>query len=100
MGSKQVAEKYKNDGISVHAMLEIDMCGGGGGFRFMTDFTDRDLTLFCEQLVDEYCTHPFEESTCGYGCSVSRARVAGWRTRYRSLWPKLPLCPCAPVPLP
>ena len=50
-------------------MLEIDMCGGSGDFKFITDSTNRELTYFEEALVDEYCINDWTEGECGYGCS-------------------------------
>ena len=47
------AKRYYDERREVHAMLEIDMCGGGGGYRFITDLTDPALTKFEQQLVDE-----------------------------------------------
>lgn len=69
LGSQQVAEAYVSAKKTVYAMLEIDMCGGGGGFKFITDFTNQELTSFEEKLVDEYCVNSWREDECGYACS-------------------------------
>lgn len=70
LGSRELAKQYRAQGREVHAMLQLDMCGGRpGGFNFIMDFVSEALSRFEMQLVEEYCSFPYVEGACGYACS-------------------------------
>lgn len=69
LGSRVLANQYRQENREVHAMLQIDMCGGGGGFNFIMDYVNVELSRFEMMLVDEYCQTPYKEGECGYACS-------------------------------
>lgn len=71
-GSQEIAQKYRNMGRKVVAVLQFDMTlhpGSGNNITFITDHVDSDLTKFIKGLTDEYVRVPWEDSKCGYGCS-------------------------------
>eukprot|EP00732_Lithocolla_globosa_P002979 Lithocolla_globosa_v1_NODE_2180_length_2124_cov_26.964199.p1 type:complete len:411 gc:universal NODE_2180_length_2124_cov_26.964199:804-2036(+) len=84
LGSRNLAASYARQGRQVHAMLQIDMCGGGGPFKFINDYVSEDLTRFETTLVDEYCQNDWVIDICGYACSDH----ASWNeTGYPSSFP-------------
>jgi leucyl aminopeptidase len=54
LGSRILAETYHREHKEVFAMLQIDMCAGGGPLKFIMDYVDVGLSSFEHQLVDEY----------------------------------------------
>jgi len=73
-GSQEIAQSYINQGKIVAGMLQLDMTGYVRAgttpvIGAITDFTNPQLTAFLRLLVDEYCTIPWADTRCGYGCS-------------------------------
>jgi len=77
-GSKEIAEKYRNENKNVIGYLQFDMTNYKGSvedvFIYTDSYTSTDLNHFLMQLMDTYNTsglHQFTYSTseCGYGCS-------------------------------
>jgi len=70
LGSRVLANEYRRQGVEVYAMMQIDMCGGGGDVNFVMDYVSRPLSEFVMKLVGEYMEHGVaREFECGYGCS-------------------------------
>ncbi|KAF8159899.1 Zn-dependent exopeptidase [Crassisporium funariophilum] len=74
-GSQAIATKYKNDGVQVKGMLQLDMTayvkpGTAPVVAFMPDYVDANLTAYVGSLVDEYTSLPWViNEPCGYACS-------------------------------
>ncbi|KAJ3504088.1 hypothetical protein NLJ89_g8120 [Agrocybe chaxingu] len=74
-GSQAIASSYKNVGVEVKAMLQLDMTayvrpGTGPVVALVPDFTDSGLTTFVGQIVDEYTSLSWViNDPCGYACS-------------------------------
>lgn len=73
LGSKDIANSFKNDGKKVVGVMQLDMTNHPGtadkDIVFMTDFTNKDQTEFMGRLIDTYVQVPWGYSKCGYGCS-------------------------------
>ncbi|KAJ3086253.1 Leucine aminopeptidase 1 [Quaeritorhiza haematococci] len=74
LGSQRVVAKYKQDGVKVAGMFQVDMTGYTPANKkevigISTDFVDPELTGFLRKLTDEYCAIPWIDTKCGYGCS-------------------------------
>ncbi|KAI0321067.1 hypothetical protein OF83DRAFT_1162019 [Amylostereum chailletii] len=73
LGSQTVANKYKSDGASVIAMLQMDMVAYQDRDKpSLTVLTDTDSTLvkWTHQLISTYLPNDYlEENSCGYACT-------------------------------
>lgn len=87
LGSRVVAEHYQSDGIKVRGVLQLDMVAfpsDSHSVTFMTDYVDKSLTLWTEQVYGLYVGGTYKEDRCGYGCSDH----ASWsRYGYPSVMP-------------
>jgi len=80
LGSQAVAQSYQRNGVSVRAMMQLDMIGYDvreQNVGVITDYTDSGANVFVRALTDEYLSIPWANGQCGYGCSDH----ASW-TRY------------------
>jgi leucyl aminopeptidase len=75
-GSNAIATSFKNAGINVVGVLQMDMTnyqsGSATAMRLITDYSNADLKTFFNQLFDAYLAplgHTRGTYTCGYGCS-------------------------------
>ncbi|GGE94322.1 leucyl aminopeptidase [Chishuiella changwenlii] len=77
-GSKEIAEKYRNDNKNVIGYVQFDMTNYKGSeddvFIYTDYYTNKELNNFLMQLMDTYNTsglHQFTYGTseCGYACS-------------------------------
>jgi leucyl aminopeptidase len=72
-GSKEIAEKFKRDGVPVIGVLQLDMTNFKGSdvdIAIMTDFTNNDQNTFLAKLIDTYLPElTWTYDKCGYGCS-------------------------------
>ncbi len=74
LGSKAIANQYKQDGKKVVGVVQFDMTNHKGtdnlDIVFMTDYTNEAQTKFMGSLIDTYMTDvSWGYSKCGYGCS-------------------------------
>jgi leucyl aminopeptidase len=74
LGSQNIFAQYAALDMQVVAMLNQDMVGFPGRdgvprFGLITDNTDPAQNEYMKVLIGEYTDIPYEESTCGYGCS-------------------------------
>jgi leucyl aminopeptidase len=72
VGSQDIAEQYKQQGVKVAAVLQMDMTmypGSDPKLHMISDHVDRQLTRFTEMLIDTYVHVPWEEMPCQYACS-------------------------------
>lgn len=78
LGSQDIFSNYSAQHVDVQAMLQQDMTGYSAGstkdggedsLGVIVDYVDEGLTKFIKRVVDEYCTIPYVETTCGYACS-------------------------------
>ncbi len=80
-GSAEIATAYKNAGVNVVGVLQLDMTNYKGStpdIVFMTDRTDAAQNAFLGDLVDTYLRDLTRStSQCGYGCSDH----ASWNSR-------------------
>lgn len=87
LGSQDIAAQYKKAGKVVVGALQFDMTmypGATPRITFITDYTNRDLTVFVQKLSDEYVKARWIEDKCGYACSDH----ASWnRAGYPSAFP-------------
>jgi len=71
-GSKEIVEKFKQDGINVVGVMQLDMTNFRGSDKdivLMTDFTNAPQNTFVGNLITEYLKIPWTTDKCGYGCS-------------------------------
>ncbi|MCK8496544.1 MULTISPECIES: M28 family peptidase [Myxococcus] len=71
-GSKEIADKAKNEGTKVVGVLQLDMTNYKGSVPdvvLMTDFTNSAQNAFIGNLISTYVGVPQATSSCGYGCS-------------------------------
>ncbi|HLA78509.1 MAG TPA: M20/M25/M40 family metallo-hydrolase [Vicinamibacteria bacterium] len=72
-GSADIAAQYKNGGVNVVGVLQLDMTNYKGtattDIVMITDRTNAAQNAFVEQLVDTYLGLPRSTTQCGYGCS-------------------------------
>lgn len=72
LGSQQLANQYREEGISIAAVLQLDMTffpGTHHTINLISDHVDHSLTRFVETLIDSYIKVPWTEGGCGYACS-------------------------------
>jgi leucyl aminopeptidase len=74
LGSQAIAANYKSTGISVKAMLQLDMTayvkpGSKEVIALEADYVDSGLTTFLQQIITSYSTLPYVMDQCGYACS-------------------------------
>lgn len=72
-GSKEIASKFKRDGVDVIGVLQLDMTNFMGSEQdivMMTDFTNAAQNKFIGTLIDTYLPGlSWGYDKCGYGCS-------------------------------
>jgi leucyl aminopeptidase len=75
-GSNAIAQSFKNAGVNVHAVLQLDMTNYKSGtvpdMRLITDYSNPDVKTFLTTLFDTYLAPQGLTRgtyTCGYGCS-------------------------------
>ncbi|MBZ4396678.1 M20/M25/M40 family metallo-hydrolase [Myxococcus sp. AS-1-15] len=72
-GSKEIADKAKNEGDKVVGVLQLDMTNYKGSVAdvvLMTDFTNAAQNAFIGSLISTYVAGVQQAtSACGYGCS-------------------------------
>ncbi|OXA65091.1 probable leucine aminopeptidase 1 [Folsomia candida] len=71
-GSGDIAEAYYIQGVKVVAMVNYDVVGyraGATQIGLLTDNTSPTLTALLRLVIDKYCTIPWINHQCGYGCS-------------------------------
>ena len=73
LGSKDIANSYKNKGKKVLGVMQLDMTLNKGtadkDIVMMADYTNGAQNEFLGKLIDEYVKVPWGYSRCGYGCS-------------------------------
>jgi leucyl aminopeptidase len=71
-GSKEIALAYKNSGVNVVGVLQLDMTnykGSSVDVGMITDNTNAAQNKFVTDLLDTYAIGTWANSTCGYACS-------------------------------
>ncbi|MET4730761.1 leucyl aminopeptidase [Lysobacter enzymogenes] len=72
-GSKAIATDFKNRGVNVVGVLQLDMTnyrsGGANPVRLVTDYSNSSLQQFLRDLHATYLGGTLGSYTCGYGCS-------------------------------
>lgn len=76
LGSKSIATRFKNDGVNVVGVLQLDMTNYKAGtpydLQIISDNSNAALKTYFGQLFDEYLA-PLgltrTDLACGYGCS-------------------------------
>ncbi|MEM9491777.1 MAG: M20/M25/M40 family metallo-hydrolase, partial [Myxococcota bacterium] len=71
-GSNDIAQDYKNSGVNVVGVLQLDMTNYSGSGNLMTligDNTNLTQNQFVGNLIDTYVGLPWEYAYCNYGCS-------------------------------
>jgi len=79
-GSKEIAQKYKQQQKSVYGVLQLDMTNyknGATDIGLISDYTNADLNQFLANLIDTYVHVPWQYTRCGYACSDH----ASWTTQ-------------------
>lgn len=73
LGSKEIANSYKNKAMKVVGVMQLDMTLFKGtadkDIVMMSDFTNGAQNEFLGKLIDEYVKVSWGYSRCGYGCS-------------------------------
>jgi len=73
LGSQRIVARFVEEKRVVRGMMQMDMTGYIGSAKpsiaVVTDYTSKELTAFLRLLVDAYSNLPWEDTTCGYGCS-------------------------------
>ncbi|KGJ91173.1 M20/M25/M40 family metallo-hydrolase [Colwellia psychrerythraea] len=73
LGSGEISRAYKNAGVNVLGMLNLDMTlykGGSKDIYFVTDLTDVSQNQLLKSIIDDYLPDvTYGETECGYGCS-------------------------------
>ena len=72
LGSQDIANRFRKDGKSVVAVMQLDMTafpGAGNQVVFMTDNVSPELTKFSQKLMDTYVRVRWSTDRCGYACS-------------------------------
>lgn len=73
VGSKEVVAEFKKRNIPIHAVLHFDMTGytykNDPSMWLITDYVNKDLTKYLEQLITTYVKQTVKYTQCGYGCS-------------------------------
>lgn len=79
-GSKAIATDFKNRGVNVVGVLQLDMTNyrttGPNPVRLLTDNSNASLRQFLSELHATYLGGTLGSYTCGYGCSDH----ASWTT--------------------
>jgi leucyl aminopeptidase len=75
-GSHAIAQSFRNTGVNVHAVLQVDMTNYKSGpvndMRLISDYSNTALQAFSMQLFDTYLApRGYTRGTyaCGYACS-------------------------------
>jgi len=73
-GSQAIAQSYRQQGIKVAGMLQLDMTswlrtGVVPQMGLVQDYVNATLTRFVGQLINTYTNIAWVATTCGYGCS-------------------------------
>ena len=72
-GSQEIANQYRQDGVNVVAVMQLDMTayhGSSDDITLISDHTDAALNQFTGRLVDRYQPALSRTSSaCGYACS-------------------------------
>jgi leucyl aminopeptidase len=80
-GSQDIATQYRNTGVNVVGVLQLDMTNFFGtpsaDIVLITDRTNAAQNAFLGQLVDAYLGLPRTTTQCGYACSDH----ASWNTQ-------------------
>ncbi len=72
LGSQDIANRFRKEGKSVVAVMQLDMTtfpGSGNQIVFMTDNVSPELTKFSQKLMDTYVRIRWSTDRCGYACS-------------------------------
>jgi len=73
LGSQDIANNYKNTGVAVYAMFNLDMTAytpnSQTPAKVLYDFTNTELAAFTASVLEEYTSLTWRTHTCGYGCS-------------------------------
>ncbi|WP_454784982.1 aminopeptidase LapA [Legionella sp. WA2024007413] len=74
VGSQYVVEHFMDHSIPVKAAIQFDMTGYRVDSKdptmwVFTDYTNRSLSNFVAELINNYVQVPVAYSECGYGCS-------------------------------
>jgi leucyl aminopeptidase len=74
LGSKEIAQKYKQDKVNVIGVMQLDMTNFKGSEEFdivmMTDYTNEEQNKFVGTIIDTYVPGiKWGFDQCGYGCS-------------------------------
>lgn len=73
LGSKEIANSYKNKAAKVVGVMQLDMTLNKGSadkdIVMMADYTNGAQNEFLGKLIDEYVKVKWGYSRCGYGCS-------------------------------
>jgi len=66
-GSQDVAADYQKRDEAVAAMLQLDMTlyRADDTVSLVNDYVSKDLTALLRQLVDTYCSVPWQDTECG-----------------------------------
>jgi len=86
LGSRQVAQAYRQRSVKVHAMCQLDMTGyGNAKIAIVTNTgTNRDLNGFLKKVITEYCKNGSVDRTLFGGTSDH----ASWNSAsYRACFP-------------
>jgi leucyl aminopeptidase len=87
LGSQDIANRFRKEGKSVVAVMQLDMTGfpgAGNQIVFMTDNVSPELTKFSQKLMDTYVRVRWSTDRCGYACSDH----ASWnRAGYSAVMP-------------
>lgn len=88
IGSSQIASQYKNAGVDVIGVLQLDMTlfPGSGVFTIgsMTDFTSQWMRDYMAEINKHYLHAKIVEDKCGYGCSD---HASWYRQGYSTIMP-------------
>ncbi|WP_454781335.1 aminopeptidase LapA [Legionella sp. WA2022007384] len=74
VGSQYVVEHFMDNSIPVKAAIQFDMTGyrvdsEDPTMWVFTDYTNKSLSNFVAELINNYVQVPVAYSECGYGCS-------------------------------
>lgn len=73
LGSKEIARTFKNKGVNVVGVLQLDMTnfhGSNTDITIITDNTNQEQNNFLGNLIDKYLPElSWGRDTCGYACS-------------------------------
>jgi hypothetical protein len=71
-GSGEIASSYKNSGVNVIGVLQLDMTnykGSSVDVGLLTDRTNAAQNAFIGNLIDTYLGLSWQNTQCGYACS-------------------------------